>query len=223
MRRLAVVCSALAGLLAVGIAAGAAAWIRERRSKTVFPANQAEALLNPLRRWIQPPARVIEQCGVSLGERVLELGAGPGYFTIEAVRAVGPRGYIVSADLQPAMLLRLRERARASGAVARLVATDATALPFGDATFDRAILVSMLGEVPDARRALEELRRVLRPGGVASFCETINDPDYVREGTLRQWCWDAGLAMVGRQRGPIGYVAHFRRVSVTAAAKVQMS
>jgi len=205
--------AAVAGAMAVaGAAALAAVWMRERRSHTVFPASQADALLNPLRRWIQRPAAFVQACGIDPGERVLEVGAGPGYFTVDAARAAGERGRVVCLDVQPAMLARLSDRIASSGGVNALpVAGDAMRLPFVDRAFDRAFLVAVLGEVPNAAAALREIRRVLRPGGTAVFYETINDPDYVREGVLRELCWDAGLAFVGRRRKPLGYIGQFRR------------
>jgi ubiquinone/menaquinone biosynthesis C-methylase UbiE len=190
----------------------AVVWLRERRARLVFPASQANALLNPLRRLIQDPAKLIEECGVAPGERVLELGPGPGYFTPHAAAAAGPRGTIVCADLQPAMLERLRARLPGDAApIVRPVAADATRLPFADASFDRAFLVTVLGEIRDPARAVAELKRVLRPGGIVAVCETINDPDYVQERVLRRLCWDAGLAFLARRRRPLGYVATFAR------------
>ena len=210
MKRIALV--AVLGLLGAPSTLFAVVWLRERRARSVFPAAQANALLNPLRRLIQDPATLVEDCGIAAGECVLELGPGPGYFTAHAAAAVGGRGRIICADLQAAMLERLRSHLRPDAApVVRVVAADAMRLPFADASFDRAFLVSMLGEVPDPARAVAELQRVVRPGGVVAFCETINDPDYVREGHLRRLCWDAGVAFVARRRKPLGYVATFVR------------
>jgi SAM-dependent methyltransferase len=212
MKRIALALTAAFGVLAAASTLFAVAWLRERRARSVFPASQASALLNPLRRLIQDPATLIEDCGIAPGERVLELGSGPGYFTPHAAAAAGPRGSIVCADLQLAMLERLRAHLPGDAAtLVRPIAADAARLPFADASFDRAFLVSMLGEVPDPARAVAELQRVLRPGGVVAFCETVNDPDYVREGDLRRLCWDAGLAFVARRRKPLGYVATFVR------------
>jgi len=72
-------------------------------------------------------------------------------------------------------------------------------------------LVSVLGEVPDARAAVAEIGRVLRHGGTVSFCETVNDPDYVRLPALRRVCGEAGLEFVDRRRQLLGYIARFGR------------
>jgi ubiquinone/menaquinone biosynthesis C-methylase UbiE len=210
MRRLLIT---LACVFTLGLFALMLAWRRERNAKSVFPAANAPALLNPMRRLIQRPEQTMADFGIRAGDRVLELGPGPGYFTSHAARAASPSGCVVAADLQPAMLKQLRTRLspEVTSAV-RTAAADATRLPFRDSAFDTAFLVAVLGEVPDPARALAELRRVLRPGGVVSFCETFNDPDYVREGVLRDLCWSAGLRVIKRRRKFLGYVMRCERV-----------
>ena len=202
-------------LLMAGAAAALAllfvrAWLAERRAKTVFPASQSALLLQPLRRLVHRPREMITAFGVQPGDRVLELGPGPGYFTPHAADAVGRDGCIVAADLQPEMLDKLLHRLTAADASRiRAVACDATRLPFCDAAFDAAFLVTVLGEIPDPDCAIAELRRVVRPGGVISFAEHLGDPDYVREGTLRRMCHDAGLRFIDRRRQPLGYIMRF--------------
>jgi len=93
----------------------------------------------------------------------------------------------------------------------RPVIADAMHLPLSDAVIDRAFAVAVLGEVPEPPRALAELRRVVRAGGTVAIAETLTDPDYVRQGELRQMGWDAGLAFVARHRGRLGYTMRFTR------------
>ncbi len=200
-------------LAAVAATGGlAAVWMRERRAKTVFPASQAGALLNPARRLIQRPEQMVAAFGVTHGDRVLEIGPGPGYFTLQAACAVGDRGRVVCLDLQPAMLEQLRERLPDAAAPrVHPLAADAMRLPLRDASFDRAFLVSVLGEVPDASASVAELRRVLRPGGTVAFAEALTDPDYVRQRELRRLCWEAGLRFVELRRQVVGYIMRFER------------
>jgi SAM-dependent methyltransferase len=207
----------LAILLVAALAAGAwlaALWFRERRAHTVFPASQAASLLHPARRHLQSPERMVAAFDIAAGHLVLELGPGPGYFTTEAARAVGEHGRVVGADLQPDMIRELRARLPANVAPrVRTIVCDAMRLPLRSASFDRAFLVAVLGEVPEPEPALAELRRVLRPGGVLSIAETLTDPDYVRDATLRALALDAGLEFVDRRRQPLGYIMRFRRPS----------
>jgi len=149
----------------------------------VFPPGKARSLLNPARRLVQPPRRVVDALGVAPDARVLEIGCGPGYFSPTLATAV-PDGEIVLGDLQSDMLSLARERVSAFDHV-RLVQLDASALPFAAEAFDAVLVVLMLGEVPERERCLSECRRVLRAGGVALFAESRRDSDFVRRADLR--------------------------------------
>jgi SAM-dependent methyltransferase len=102
--------------------------------------------------------------GASRGERVLDVGCGPGFYVTELLERVGPEGSVVGIDASPAMLSIAARRSKAS-ANCSLHEGDATALPVGDADFDRALSVQVLEYVADIPAALAELHRVLRPGG----------------------------------------------------------
>jgi ubiquinone/menaquinone biosynthesis C-methylase UbiE len=141
------------------------------------PSALAWALDNPLRR---PFKRVtLDRVGIQPGERVLELGPGPGVFTVDAARRVGPEGQLIAADIQPEMVAMTQGRAREAGLdnVQTSVA-DAYNLPLEDESIDRVFLITVLPEIIDQARALGELRRVLKPGGVLSIGEQFTDPDY---------------------------------------------
>jgi SAM-dependent methyltransferase len=187
-------------------------WLRERYGRGgPIPASQAGTLLHPLRRRIHPPEEMLAWFGVEAGQTVLEPGPGPGYFTIEAARRA-EGGRVLCVDIQRAMLEALRPRLREHGvANAHPLLGDATRLPLADGSVDVAYLVTVLGEVPDRPAALAELRRVLRPGGVLAFAETLTDPDYVLRDTLRDLCRAAGFAFDGERRMFLGYMMRFRR------------
>jgi ubiquinone/menaquinone biosynthesis C-methylase UbiE len=94
----------------------------------------------------------------SPGPRVLNAGAGAGSFSLR----LAENGFdVTSVDTSSAALEVLR--GRVTGEVTR---ADVTALPFADAAFDAAVLGEVLEHVEDDRGALEEVARVLRPGGV---------------------------------------------------------
>lgn len=182
----------------------------------VFPASRAKSLVNPLRRLLQSPARTVAATGVRAGSTVLEVGSGPGYFSPDLAGAAAP-GVFVGVDLQVEMLRLARARLARSGVSGgspsgALVNGDAMALPFASATFDFVLVATVLGEVPDRGRCLAELRRVLRLGGVASFCETRRDSDFVPLGRLRTEVEACGFRFRER-RGPAWqYVANFAAV-----------
>jgi ubiquinone/menaquinone biosynthesis C-methylase UbiE len=123
---------------------------------------------------------VLDRVGICPDERVLELGPGPGAFTVDAARRAGLEGRLVAVDIQPAMIARVEQRVREAGLdnVETRVAS-AYHLPLEDASVDRAFLITVLPEILDRVRALAELRRVLKPGGVLSITEEFLDPDYL--------------------------------------------
>lgn len=202
---------AVGGLVLLTATWAVVAWLVERRHRNIFPASQARALLNPLRRWIMPVGATLERVDIRPGQTVLEVGPGPGYYSIEASRMLGPKGRLVCLDIQRGMLDVLAGRLAGAGADnAGLVVADAMHLPLAAASVDRAFLVTVLGEVPDPDAALAELRRVLRPGGLIGFSESLGDPDIVFLGKLRNLCGRHGLAEVASYRNPLGYTAVFR-------------
>jgi ubiquinone/menaquinone biosynthesis C-methylase UbiE len=141
------------------------------------PASLAWLVNNPIRRRYMRP--VLDRVGIRPGDRVLEVGPGPGAFTVDAARRVGPGGRIVAVDIQPEMIAQVEARVRGAK-LSNVEAHVASAydLPLDDDSVDRAFLVTVLPEIPDRDRALVELRRVLKPGSVLSITEEFLDPDY---------------------------------------------
>ena len=186
-------------------------WIRERYGRGgPMPVSQAGMLLHPLRGWLQPVRPILDKFGLERGATVLELGPGPGYFTVEAAHIVGPEGRVVCLDLQPGMLQMLAGRLEEAAVTnAQPPAGDATRLPLADGSVDAAFLVAVLGEIPDRPQALTELRRVLKPGGVLSFSESLTDPDYVFQASLRDVCRAMGFRKLSCSGERLGYTMSF--------------
>jgi arsenite methyltransferase len=107
---------------------------------------------------------VYEALGAQPGDRVLDVGCGPGFYSRELLDQVGPDGSVTGIDQSPQMLAVARRRCEGfpNGAFHE---GDATALPVESGAFDRALSVQVLEYVTDLPRALAELYRALRPGG----------------------------------------------------------
>lgn len=100
------------------------------------------------------------------GERVLDLGSGPGLLAASIAERVGAGGAVTGIDVSPDMLAIARGRRSAPGAAApRYLEGDVTALPFADDAFDAAVSTQVYEYVADMPAALREAARVLRPGG----------------------------------------------------------
>lgn len=91
------------------------------------------------------------------GQRVLDLASGPGLLAQDARAAVGDRGLVIASDISEGQLACCPDLVR--------VAADGEALPFADGSFDCVMCGLGLMFFPDDRRALAEIRRVLRPQG----------------------------------------------------------
>jgi SAM-dependent methyltransferase len=119
--------------------------------------------------------------GLGHGDRVLDVACGPGNFSREFARAVGDDGLVAGIDASRTMLDRGGEELRRSGlGNLVLVRGDATALPFKDASFDATCCFAALHLFPDPFAALDEMRRVLRPGGRIAIMTSVR-----RELTVR--------------------------------------
>lgn len=142
---------------------------------------------------------------------MLEVGPGVGVHAIPVARAVAPDGALDVIDIQPAMIATLRTRARAAS-VRNVFAIcgDATTLPYGDATFDAAVLITVLGEIPEPDAALRELKRVLKPDGRLVIGETLVDPDFVSLRVLRSRLDGVGFQLDDRSGWSASYLARFR-------------
>src|SRR5262249_40153278 len=145
------------------------------------------------------PERLTRILEPQRGERVLEIGPGVGIHSIPIATALAPGGALDVVDVQQAMLDDVARRARAAG-VTNIASRlgDARSLPYGDATFDAAYLIGVLGEIPDGDRALREIHRVLKPGGRLVIGEVLFDPDFVSIGALTRRARAAAFALERR-------------------------
>jgi ubiquinone/menaquinone biosynthesis C-methylase UbiE len=117
---------------------------------------------------------VLSLLGPQPGERVLDIGSGPGYLLASIAEAVGPTGAACGVD--PSSAMNALAAARTDGmSWVRVDDGDAVALPFPDGGFDAAVSTQVYEYVADIAGALGELRRVLRPGGRALVLDTDAD------------------------------------------------
>jgi arsenite methyltransferase len=108
--------------------------------------------------------RVLEALALRPGERVLDVGVGPGLLAEDMARTVGEQGHVAGIDLAEPMLEMTRRRC-AELAWTDFRLADAVKLPFADESFDALVSTQVYEYVGDMDGALAEARRVLRPGG----------------------------------------------------------
>jgi len=125
--------------------------------------------------------RTVELAGVRRGQRVLDLAAGTGDLAEKFARIVGPDGEVVMTDINEAMLNEGRARLVNAGVVGNMdyALANAEKLPFDDNSFDCVTIGFGLRNVTHKQFALNEMYRVLRPGGralVLEFSHPVSQP-----------------------------------------------
>jgi demethylmenaquinone methyltransferase / 2-methoxy-6-polyprenyl-1,4-benzoquinol methylase len=113
----------------------------------------------------------IEVAQLRPGQRVLDLAGGTGDLALLFSRRVGAEGVVVHTDINGAMLAEGRDKLLDGGLVLPTVQCNAEALPFADRTFDVVSIAFGLRNVTHKDRALAEMRRVTKPGGLALVLE----------------------------------------------------
>ncbi len=181
------------------------------------PAFIGRFLDSDVRRWIQSPNKIVERSGIKPGMIVMDLGCGSGAFTPFVARVVGEEGKVYAVDIQPTMLKQLeRKLAKAENRDIRnikLKQASAYDLPFADVSLDLVYMVTVLQEIPDRGRALREIGRVLKAGGILSVTEFLPDPDYPWRSTVIKVCQREGFILDGNLGNLWNYTLRFKKPS----------
>jgi ubiquinone/menaquinone biosynthesis C-methylase UbiE len=151
----------------------------------ICPVWLAGMLESPLRKALHKPEKVLAGL-IEPGMTALDIGCGPGYFSLGMARLVGPQGRVIAADVQEDMLARVRGHAEKEGLLERINLHHCSPTRIGLAeTVDFALAFWMVHEVPDRQAFLGEIYSLLKPGGrllvvepkmhvnQASFAETL--------------------------------------------------
>ncbi len=196
-------------MFTTGTAVGTQAGLRytHRKEPRPFPHQFAALLDHRLRQRYRDPVKTITPFGIAPGSTVLDLGCGTGLFTLEMAREVGQDGVVHAVDIQEEMLAHARNRTRSAGLDRRVRFhhTGAYTLPLETDSIDIAILIATLSEIPQPLLALEELRRVIRPGGRLAVSEELPLPSYQPVQIVRRWLHQAGYRYGGQQGTPFCY------------------
>ncbi|SPM39382.1 Ubiquinone/menaquinone biosynthesis C-methylase UbiE [Mycobacterium numidiamassiliense] len=170
---------------------------RRHQGAAPFPHQAAFFLNNPVRRALSKPARIVDDIRLTGSERVLEVGPGPGFYSVEIARRL-TYGQLDLFDLQPEMLAKAARQLERAGFhdVGFTAGQAAEGFPFPDNTFDVAFLAAVIGEVPDKHACLRSLSRIVKPGGHLVFAEAFPDPDRMNVQQLRDLAEPEGFEFV---------------------------
>lgn len=128
---------------------------------------------NPLLPIFKDPYKLLRAAGLKPGQKVLEVGCGPGFFTIPAARIVGDQGIVYAVDVHPRAIQRVKEKIQREGlmnVMPMLANASNTTLP--DQSIDLAFMFGLPHIVGGPEKLISEIHRILKPGGVLSFKKT---------------------------------------------------
>ncbi|MGQ9582405.1 MAG: class I SAM-dependent methyltransferase [Thermoplasmatota archaeon] len=120
------------------------------------------------------PERVLQTLAVREGERVLDYGAGGGYFSLRFAELVGPEGRVFAVDINPSFLKYIEKHAAKRGlrnVQTLLVGEAAASVPEG--SLDLVFMRNVTHHIEDRPALFAELRRLLRPGGRVALIEHL--------------------------------------------------
>ncbi|HCS38148.1 MAG TPA: hypothetical protein DIW44_00995 [Anaerolineaceae bacterium] len=128
---------------------------------------------NPMRKLIHNPNRILRPY-VNAGNKVMDIGCGMGYFSLELARLVGPNGKVIAADLQPEMLAGLEKRSNKAGLQSVIQPHLCTPKMIGvTEPLDMIFAFWMVHEVSDRTAFMQELYSLLKPDGILFIVEPI--------------------------------------------------
>jgi ubiquinone/menaquinone biosynthesis C-methylase UbiE len=129
-----------------------------------FDPTQAQKLNTAERLTWNNPEEVVRAAQIPAGSRVAEIGCGTGWFTFELEKATRPRGMVYALDMQPAMLQILRARRDSWERILTLPCGE-NDFELDDAEVDVVFHANTLHECAEPEKHLQEINRVLKPGG----------------------------------------------------------
>lgn len=170
------------------------------RNNRICPVERAGSLDTKFRRWTQNPQKLLGQY-LEEGMTVLDIGCGPGFFTIDMAQMVGKSGRVIASDLQEGMLRKVEDKIRGTELEERITLHLCKENEIGvSERVDFVLLFYVVHEVPNKEDFLNEIGTILRPGGQVFMVEP---PFHVSkkafENTIKIAA-DAGLTVVKKQK-----------------------
>lgn len=171
----------------------------------------AVELENPLATGSQSRV-IISGLDVKSGMTVLDIGCGPGRLSIPLAKAAGGQGVVIAVDIQTEMLDIVRRKA-ASEEINNITVVN---VPMGEGKLenyaaDRAVLVAVLGEIPNRANAMKEIYDSLKCGGILAISETIFDPHYLNKRNILNLAQAIGLSEVGYVGNKLAYTIYLQK------------
>jgi ubiquinone/menaquinone biosynthesis C-methylase UbiE len=161
--------------------------IMSYQSYRVCPVERAGWLDNKIRRWLQNPRKILQPY-LKEGMTVLDIGCGPGFFSIDMAQMVGKSGRIIAADLQEPMLQKVRDKIKGTELEERITLHKCEKNRIGvSANIDFVFAFYMVHEIPDKETFFNEIASILKPAGQIFLIEpTFHVSKAAFEETIRK-------------------------------------
>lgn len=145
----------------------------DKNENSVCPVEKAGSLDNGFRRFLQNPKRILKPY-IKEGMTVLDLGCGPGFFSLEIAELLSNSGTVIAADLQQGMLDKVKQKIRGMDVESRIQLHKCSVENIDlNTKVDFVLAFYMIHEVPDKEHLFRELKFILNPGGRIFIIEPI--------------------------------------------------
>jgi ubiquinone/menaquinone biosynthesis C-methylase UbiE len=183
----------------------------DARKNRVCPVELAGSLDNRIRRWFQDPRKILAPF-IKKGMTVLDMGCGPGFFSIELANLVGQSGRVIASDLQEGMLEKLRKKIQGTELEKRITLHKCEKNKIGLAEeVDFVLAFYMIHEIPNQEEFFNEIKSILKPNGQILIVEP---PFHVSrkgfEGTIQK-AREAGFTPVENPKVRFGRTVVLRK------------
>ena len=171
-----------------------------RGKKRVCPVERAGSLDNRIRRWLQDPQKILAPY-IEEGMTTLDLGCGPGFFSVDMAQMVGKSGRVIASDLQEGMLQKLRDKILGTELEERITLHKCEENKIGvSVNVDFVLAFYMVHEVPNQEDFFNQIGSILKPNGQILIVEPpfhVSKTEF--EKTVKK-ARDAGFTLVERPK-----------------------
>jgi ubiquinone/menaquinone biosynthesis C-methylase UbiE len=185
----------------------------------VCPVERAAGLDNKLRRWFQDPRKILNPF-ISEGMTVVDLGCGPGFFSVDMAHMVGKSGRVIASDLQDGMLQKLRNKIHGTEFEERIILHKCEEHTIGiGEPVDFILAFYMVHEIPDQYLFFKEIESILNKNGLVLLVEP---PFHVSKNAFEQTigrAQEAGLIAGTRPRVLFSKAVTLKKASVMSNNK----
>ena len=170
------------------------------RKNRVCPVERAGRLDHRIRRWLQNPPKILGPY-IEEGMTILDIGCGPGFFSIDMAQMVGKSGLVFASDLQEGMLQILRDKIQGTELEERIILHKSLENKIGVLeTFDFILAFYVVHEIPNQADFFNEIESLLKPNGQIFMVEPLfHVSKQAFEDTIKK-AHDAGLTVVERPK-----------------------